>query len=549
MSGIAARAGALLGLAAAALAVTASGGTAAGSVHTGILGVVPHGSRPAPATHTLAKAIRAAAPRALTFDASYESLINRFLADVAHDSGGTKNVYSVATQYTDGSGQIQYQSTFGGSYVAHDPLPANGCDDAHNGFHDQYCLTDQQLQIEIQTAMAVNGWQGGLDHVFFLMTPNGVGSCIDTLGKECSTNAFCAYHSAFGFSVTDAVLYANEPYMGPLPPGDCTAAGSTPDAQQGFPNDHDADTTINTISHEHNEAITDPIGNAWIASDGAENGDLCAYGFGTQLGGTAGVDAYNQVINGNRYDLQQEYSNELPNRGCAQFRGGPATQPPAGDGLGPLVYKGGPVMHTNTTYAIYWLPTPGNTTPPVVTGPAALSHTLQTSTGVWNGAPTGFHYQWQRCSSAGTGCVVIPGATAATYKLTAADAGHTVRSSVAAANVNGTSAAVTSAPTSRVVAVPTARKAPHISGRARVGKKLSAKRGSWTQAPTRYRFQWLRCNGHGARCTTIRHATHPRYRLTKRDAKHRLRLRVTATNAAGSRKATSRPSARVPVKH
>ena len=71
-------------------------------------------------------------------------------------------------------------------------------------------------------------------------------------------------------------------------------------------------------------------------------------------------------------------------------------------------------MHTNTTYAIYWLPTPGNATVPAVSGTAAVNHTLTTSAGAWSGAPNGYHYQWQRCSSTGTSCVSISGATAAT---------------------------------------------------------------------------------------------------------------------------------------
>jgi hypothetical protein len=95
-----------------------------------------------------------------------------------------------------------------------------------------------------------------------------------------------------------------------------------------------------------------------------------------------------------------------------------------------------------------------------------------------------------------------------------------------------------------VVDVPTVTKAPHISGRARVAKKLSGSHGSWTYSPT-YAYQWLRCNAHGASCRSITHATHAKYKLTKRDAKHRLRLRVTATNAAGSVKAISAASARV----
>src|SRR5436305_4139932 len=96
-------------------------------------------------------------------------------------------------------------------------------------------------------------------------------------------------------------------------------------------------------------------------------------------------------------------------------------------------------MHTNTTYAIYWLPTPGNTVQPVDTGTAAVNHTLTSSQGSWTGSPTGFSYQWQRCSSAGTGCANIPGATASSYTLTSADGGNTVRSTVSATNVNGAS--------------------------------------------------------------------------------------------------------------
>jgi hypothetical protein len=538
MTGIGARSTKLLALTALLLAVTASTGSAATPHRGQISGVVPHagGSAAAPQLFSRSRAVRAAGPTTLTFDASYQTLINRYLTDVAHDSSGsTSTVYSVATQYYDnpGSVHIQYQSTFGGSYVDHDPLPANGCDDGV----DTYCLTDAQLTNEIQTVLNATGWHGGLDRMYFLMTPNGVGSCFDSLGTECTTNTFCAYHNFFVDSKVEDVIYANEPYMGP---GDCT------DTSQGFPNDADSDTTINTISHEHNEAITDPLTDpnfqAWIAGDGSEIGDLCAYGFGTQTG--TGVGAYNQVINGHHYDLQEEWSNA--NGGCVQSLGGPSSPPPLGDGTPPLLYQGGPVMHTNTTFAIYWLPTARNTSHPVVTGKAIVKQTLTTSAGSWAGATSARSYQWQRCSSTGTSCADISGATATTYKLTADDGGHVVRSTVRAGNVNGESAPAASAVTAKVIDLPAATKTPHVSGRARVGKKLSGSHGSWTYSPT-YAYQWLRCNAHGRKCSSIRHATHPRYKLTRRDARHRLRLRVTATNAAGSKAATSSATARVPA--
>jgi hypothetical protein len=449
---MAARLTRILLLAGLAFAVTASSGGAASPTRTPILGVVPHTGQLAPAPHLLSRAVRAAGPTTLTFDASYESVINQYFADVAAASGRTDNVYSVATQYYDIPGPgpvhvpVQYQSSFGGSYVDTNPLPRNGCNDGS----DPYCLTDQQLEDEIQKVLTANGWHGGLNHIFFLMTPNGVGSCLNASSIDCSTNAFCAYHSAFADSNSEDVIYVNEPYEGPDP--GCTHS------PQGFPNDTDADTTVNTISHEQNEAITDPLApplanEAWIAADSSENGDLCAYAFGAQTG-IPGVNAYNQVINGHHYDLQEEWSNAADNGvgGCVQRLGGPTSPPPQGDGSGPLVYNNGPVMHTNTTYAIYWLPT----------------------------------------------------------------------------------------------AVPAATKAPYISGRARVGRKLSGSHGSWTYSP-RYHYQWLRCNAHGGSCSSIHAATHPTYKLTKRDAGHRLRLRVTAVNAAGSKRAISRATARVPA--
>src|SRR4051794_17513250 len=110
MSGIAARLTKVLILAGLLLAVTVSSGAGASARHGQILGVVPHSGQLVATPHLFSKAIRAAGPTTLTFDASYENVINRYFTDVAHDSGLSNNVYSVATQYSDGSGAIQYQS-------------------------------------------------------------------------------------------------------------------------------------------------------------------------------------------------------------------------------------------------------------------------------------------------------------------------------------------------------------------------------------------------------------------------------------------------------
>jgi hypothetical protein len=103
----------------------------------------------------------------------------------------------------------------------------------------------------------------------------------------------------------------------------------------------------------------------------------------------------------------------------------------------------------------------------------------------------------------------------------------------------------TSAASRTVVAVPKSTTAPRISGKATLGRRLSAVHGKWTWAPTKFRYQWLRCSASGGRCVAIKKATRATYRVASKDAGHRLRLRVTATNAAGARSASSRPTARV----
>ena len=57
--------------------------------------------------------------------------------------------------------------------------------------------------------------------------------------------------------------------------------------------------------------------------------------------------------------------------------------------------------------------------------------------------------------------------------------------------------------------------------------------------------QWRRCDADGLNCVDIGGATGPTYVLTATDLGHRIRVRVTATNAAGSRSAES--AARGPV--
>jgi hypothetical protein len=229
----------------------------------------------------------------------YDTTINQFLGDVATASGATNNVYAVNTQYSDGAGAIAYASQFAGAITDTNAFPASGCTDtvAATGV----CLSDLQLRTEIQRVLTANGTTTNQDTVVFMFTPKTVGSCYSS--SSCAFSSYCAYHSDLLVN-GNRTLYANQPYTETLP----SACGS---GQR--PNGNDADSTINVVSHEHNEAITDALGTAWYDRRGYENGDKCAWTWGATSGPTGGK--YNQLINGHTYFLQQEWSNRIS--GCA----------------------------------------------------------------------------------------------------------------------------------------------------------------------------------------------------------------------------------------
>ena len=81
---------------------------------------------------------------------------------------------------------------------------------------------------------------------------------------------------------------------------------------------------------------------------------------------------------------------------------------------------------------------PTNTSSPQITGTTTQGEALSATSGGWDGDPSGYAYQWQRCDSGGGNCTAIEGATSPTYTLTAADVGTTIRITVTAIGPNAT---------------------------------------------------------------------------------------------------------------
>jgi hypothetical protein len=188
-------------------------------------------------------------------------------------------------------------------------------------------------------------------------------------------------------------------------------------------------------------------------------------------------------------------------------------------------------------------PPPANTAPPTLTGTAALGQALSEAPGTWTGDATSFAVQWETCDATGAACAAIGSATAATHTVTAADAGHTLRVQVTAANAGGAGAPAVSGPTAVVPALPVTptppvgTAPPTVTGAPIIGHRLHGSPGRWTgTAPVSLRYQWQRCR---TAPTNIAGATGTTRLLAGADLGARIRLVVLATNAIGHTSAGS----------
>jgi hypothetical protein len=204
----------------------------------------------------------------------------------------------------------------------------------------------------------------------------------------------------------------------------------------------------------------------------------------------------------------------------------------------------------------FWVDAPVATVKPVVTGSfAAVGVQLTGTRGTWTSISAYFRPQWYRCTKAGaavdqytsvsapSGCSAISGANELTYTPVTADRGRFLRMRIGGTGDGGqlfsfsrATAVIGTAPVSRASAPPT------VGGVLRVGRTLTAGRGTWTATPAAtYRYQWYRCTATGAAaatvpgtCTLIAGATKSTYKVLAADktAGH-IRVKVTATSTAG----------------
>lgn len=123
---------------------------------------------------------------------------------------------------------------------------------------------------------------------------------------------------------------------------------------------------------------------------------------------------------------------------------------------------------------------------PTITGTLKIDNTVGSSTGTWSPGGGTYTRQWFADG------VAISGATAATYKITAAEVSKKLSVRVTAAKEGYATGVATSALSTAVQpGVITNLGVPTIYGNLKVGQTVGANPGSWSPLPTAYTYRWF----------------------------------------------------------
>jgi hypothetical protein len=179
---------------------------------------------------------------------------------------------------------------------------------------------------------------------------------------------------------------------------------------------------------------------------------------------------------------------------------------------------------------------------PTITGAAVVGETLTASAGAWGPDPVTLQYTWRR------GTTVLQSGASASYQLTAADAGATVKVTVTGSKSGYATVSATSAATPAVLRVLSGR-TPYItfpSSGLGVGATLTAVRGQWYAGSvalpeSAFTYTWYR-NG-----VKINNQTEKTYKTRSADLGATITVTVTARRSGYQSLAlTSPPTAAVP---
>jgi len=184
------------------------------------------------------------------------------LTDLMNNIGGSA-YYNINTTYYDGANR----------HVSNAVHLAGSTTD---GYSKGTALTDANIQTIVSSAISSGKLPKDNNGVYFVLTSADV----NATSGFCTQ--YCGWHTHANITGLGDIKYS---FVGNPDrcPSACAAQTTSPNGNAG------ADGMASIISHELEEAVTDPDLNAWYDRRGAENADKCAWTFGTTYASGGGL--------------------------------------------------------------------------------------------------------------------------------------------------------------------------------------------------------------------------------------------------------------------
>jgi hypothetical protein len=205
---------------------------------------------------------------------------NAILTNLAQNIGGSPYFNINTTYYNGSNAHVSNSVAYYGSTT--------------DNYSHGTALNDAAIQAIVSGAIASGHLPLDTNGVYFVLTSADVN---ETSGF---CTQYCGWHTRGTISASD-IKYS---FVGNPDrcPSACEEQTTGPNGNAG------ADGMASIISHELEEAVTDPDLNAWYDSRGAENADKCAWTFGTTHTAQNGA-LYNMTLGSMNYLIQRNWVN------------------------------------------------------------------------------------------------------------------------------------------------------------------------------------------------------------------------------------------------
>jgi hypothetical protein len=205
---------------------------------------------------------------------------NAILTEFASNIGGSP-YFNINTTYGDSNANVTNSVHYAGS--------------ANDSGSQGTSLSDNSIWTIVTSAIGSGKLPLDGNGVYFVLTAPGVAETSGFLTQYCGWHTYGTYNGTnvkFSF-VGDAA--------GPSLGSCAIQTGSSPNG------DPPIDAMASVIAHELEEAVTDPLLNAWYDSSGAESADKCAWTFGTTY--SANNSSANMLLGSRNFLIQQQWLN------------------------------------------------------------------------------------------------------------------------------------------------------------------------------------------------------------------------------------------------